>query len=321
MTSPTSPSRPSIPRSTPILKVSDTLIPRLIKDGSLTQAKAKEYTDKLDKSLEAALQKSKAAVKKYKPVIRESLSTPQLLDPVDTKVDEGELKRIGDAITRVPEGHQINKKLHRWLDQRKKMLNGEDGIDWGLGESLAFATILDQGIPIRLSGQDSRRGTFSHRHSVLYDIETRERYLPLKNISDTQASFCVYNSPLSEAAVLGFDFGYTLDYPKMLCIWEAQFGDFANGAQVMIDQYISSSESKWGVTSGIVLLLPHGYQGQGPEHSSARLERFLQLCAEDNIQVANCTTPANFYHLLRRQAIRSIRKPLVVMTPKSLLRE
>jgi len=156
---------------------------------------------------------------------------------------------------------------------------------------------------------------------VLYDLDTRERYLPLKNISDQQASFCVYNSPLSEAGVLGFDFGYSLDYPKMLCIWEAQFGDFANGAQVMIDQYITSSESKWGVTSGIVLLLPHGYQGQGPEHSSARLERFLQLCAEDNIQVANCTTPANFYHLLRRQAIRSIRKPLVVMTPKSLLRD
>ncbi len=302
-------------------KVSDTLIPRLIKDGSLTEEKAAEYTDKLEKSLEAALKQSKAAVKKYKPAIRQPLATPQLLDPVDTKVSIDDLKRIGNAITQVPENHQINKKLYRWLEQRSNMLQGAEGVDWGLGESLAFATLLDQGIPIRLSGQDSRRGTFSHRHSVLYDLKTRERYLPLRNISENQASFCVYNSPLSEAAVLGFDFGYSLDYPNMLCIWEAQFGDFANGAQVMIDQYICSSESKWGVTSGIVLLLPHGYQGQGPEHSSARLERFLQLCAEDNIQVANCTTPGNFYHLLRRQAIRSIRKPLVVMTPKGLLRD
>lgn len=302
-------------------KVSDQLIPTLIEEGSLTQEKAKEYTDKLDKSLEAALTKSKAAVKKYKPHIRQPLATPQLLDWVDTKVSKDDLDRIGKAITQVPEGHKINKKLYRWLEGRRNMVAGEEAVDWGLGESLAFASLLDQGIPIRLSGQDSRRGTFSHRHSVLYDLETRERYLPLKNISDNQASFCVYNSPLSEAGVLGFDFGYSLDYPKMLCIWEAQFGDFVNGAQVMIDQYITSSESKWGVTSGIVLLLPHGYQGQGPEHSSARLERFLQLCAEDNIQVANCTTPANFYHLLRRQAIRSIRKPLIVMTPKSLLRD
>lgn len=302
-------------------KVSDLLIPKLINDGSLTEEKAQEYTDKLEKSLEAALKQSKAAVKKYKPQIRQPLATPQLLDPVDTKVPKQDLLRIGRAINRVPQGHKINKKLHRWLDQRCRMIDGKEGIDWSLGESLAFATLLDQGVPIRLSGQDSRRGTFSHRHSVLYDIETRERYIPLKNISESQASFCVYNSPLSEFGVLGFDFGYSLDYPNMLCIWEAQFGDFANGAQVIIDQYISSSESKWGVSSGIVLLLPHGYQGQGPEHSSARLERFLQLCAEDNIQVANCTTPANFYHLLRRQAIRNIRKPLIVMTPKSLLRD
>jgi 2-oxoglutarate dehydrogenase E1 component len=175
-------------------------------------------------------------------------------------------------------------------------------------------------VPVRLSGQDSRRGTFSQRHSVLYDSKTRERHIPLMNLSADQARFCVYNSLLSEAAVLGFDYGYALDFPEMLCLWEAQFGDFANGAQVIIDQFISSAESKWQRPNGIVLLLPHGYEGQGPEHSSARLERFLQLCAEDNIQVCNLTTPAQYFHVLRRQMMRKFRKPLVIMTPKSLLR-
>ena len=180
--------------------------------------------------------------------------------------------------------------------------------------------LLVEGTPVRLSGQDSRRGTFSQRHSVLYDTVTRERYTPLGNLKEGQAWFCVYNSMLSEAAVLGFDYGYSLDYPDMLCLWEAQFGDFANGAQVIIDQFIVSSESKWQRPSGIVLLLPHGYEGQGPEHSSARLERFLQLCAEDNIQVCNLTTPAQYFHVLRRQVRRDFRKPLMIMTPKSLLR-
>jgi 2-oxoglutarate dehydrogenase E1 component len=177
-----------------------------------------------------------------------------------------------------------------------------------------------EGVPVRLSGQDSRRGTFSQRHSVLYDAQTRERYIPLLNLSKDQARFCVYNSLLSEAAVLGFDYGYSLEFPEMLCLWEAQFGDFANGAQVIIDQFLVSAESKWQKTSGIVLLLPHGYEGQGPEHSSGRLERFLQLCAEDNIQVCNLTTPAQYFHVLRRQMKRKFRKPLVIMTPKSLLR-
>ncbi|MGF1678482.1 MAG: 2-oxoglutarate dehydrogenase E1 component [Candidatus Methylacidiphilales bacterium] len=302
-------------------RVSEQLIPRLVKDGSITHETSKGYADKLEQALEAALNESRIAITKFQPRIKLPLATPALLNPVETRIPAENLQRMGNALTSIPEKHQINKKLIRWLDQRKKMLAGEEAIDWGLAEALAFASILNQGIPIRLSGQDSRRGTFSHRHSVLYDVNTRERYIPLKNISAQQATFCVYNSPLSEAAVLGFDFGYSLDFPQMLCIWEAQFGDFANGAQVIIDQYISSCESKWGVYSGIVLLLPHGYQGQGPEHSSARLERFLQLCAEDNIQVANCTTPANFFHLLRRQAIREIKKPLVVMTPKSLLRD
>jgi 2-oxoglutarate dehydrogenase E1 component len=201
------------------------------------------------------------------------------------------------------------------------MAAGKTPLDWGCAEHLAFASLLTSGTPIRLSGQDSRRGTFSHRHSAVYDLRTRARYIPLKNLSKSQSSFCVYNSPLSEAAVLGFDYGYSLDCPDMLVIWEAQFGDFANGAQTQIDQYISSSESKWGTTSRLTLLLPHGYHGQGPEHSSARLERFLQLCAEDNMAVTYPTTPANYFHLIRRQALRKIIKPLIVLTPKGLLRD
>lgn len=301
-------------------RVSELLIPKMVADGSIERERAEEYVTKFQQQLDDALKESKAAAKKFKPSIRKPLATPELLDPVDTSLPLEHVQRVGEALCTVPENFQINNKLKRWIGQRRDMNEGKRPVDWGFAEALAFGTLLDQGNPIRLSGQDSRRGTFSHRHSVFYDVNTRERYIPLKHISTNQGSFCVYNSPLSEAAVLGFDFGYSLDYPKMLCIWEAQFGDFANGAQVMIDQYITSSESKWGVSSGIVMLLPHGYQGQGPEHSSARLERFLQACAEDNMVVANCTTPASFYHLMRRQALREITKPLIVMTPKSLLR-
>ncbi|NDA26167.1 MAG: hypothetical protein EBZ05_04925 [Verrucomicrobia bacterium] len=204
---------------------------------------------------------------------------------------------------------------------RLGLREGKAPLDWACAEHLAFASLLTSGHPIRLSGQDSRRGTFSQRHSAIYDLRTRARYIPLKNLSKDQASFCVYNSPLSEAAVLGFDYGYSLDCPDMLILWEAQFGDFANGAQTQIDQYIAAAESKWGVTSRITLLLPHGYHGQGPEHSSARLERFLQLSAEDNWVVTYPSTPANYFHLLRRQSIRKTIKPLVVMTPKGMLRD
>ena len=201
------------------------------------------------------------------------------------------------------------------------MVEGERPLDWGMAEALAFGTLLTEDIPVRLSGQDVRRGTFSHRHAVYYEVGTRRRYLPLRKLAPQQADFRIFNSPLTEAAVLGFEFGYSLDYPNMLLLWEAQFGDFANGAQVIIDQFIASSESKWNETSNIVLLLPHGYEGQGPEHSSGRLERFLQACAEDNIQVGNFTTPANLFHALRRQVYRPFNKPLVIMTPKSLLRD
>jgi 2-oxoglutarate dehydrogenase E1 component len=253
--------------------------------------------------------------------LRKSLVSPELLDPVETAVPLERVESIGRAITKEPENFQLNPKIKRWLQSRRDMAEGRLPLDWSTAEAMAFGSLLDGGIPVRLSGQDSRRGTFTQRHSVLYDAKTRERYTPLNNIKPDQAKFCVYNSPLSENAVLGFDFGYSLDFPDMLVLWEAQFGDFVNGAQIVIDQYVVCSETKWGETSGIVLLLPHGYHGQGPEHSSARLERFLQACAEDNIQVVNPSTPASYFHLLRRQAIRKIKKPLIVMTPKGMLRD
>ena len=209
------------------------------------------------------------------------------------------LKKVTDAVVSVPEGFQLNPKIRRQLDRKREVFDKGEGLDWGMGEQLAFGTLLLEGTPVRLSGQDSKRGTFSHRHAVYYDVETRERYVPLLDIEEGQAQFCVYNSSLSEAGILGFDFGYAQDYPEMLAIWEAQFGDFANGAQVIIDQFIASGESKWGQPSGIVMLLPHGYEGQGPEHSSARPERYLQLCAENNMQVCNLTTPAQLFHCLR----------------------
>jgi 2-oxoglutarate dehydrogenase E1 component len=237
-----------------------------------------------------------------------------------TWVDRTQLIEIGKRLTVVPEGFHLHRTIQRLLDHRRKMIETGEGIDWATAEALAFGTLASEGHPVRLSGQDSERGTFSQRHSVLIDQESEARYIPLNNISDKQARFEVINSMLSEEAVLGFEYGYSLAEPNALVLWEAQFGDFANGAQVFFDQYISSGERKWLRLSGLVCLLPHGYEGQGPEHSSARLERFLQLCAEDNMQVANCTTPANYFHILRRQLKRDIRKPLILMTPKSLLR-
>ncbi|MFZ4540953.1 MAG: 2-oxoglutarate dehydrogenase E1 component [Rickettsiales bacterium] len=238
----------------------------------------------------------------------------------DTGVDMGLLKSIGTALTVVPEGFNLNRKIERQLKAKLEMLETGKGLDWAMGEALGYGTLLNEGTPVRLTGQDSGRGTFSHRHSVLVDQETEERHIPLNHIASDQARFEVIDSFLSELAVLGFEYGYSLAEPAALTLWEAQFGDFVNGAQMVIDQFIASGEIKWLRMSGLVMLLPHGYEGQGPEHSSARLERFLQLCGEDNMQVVNLTTPSNFFHALRRQVRRNFRKPLIVMTPKSLLR-
>ena len=307
-------------------KVSEIYTARLIAENSLTQADSDAIKDEYTAAMETAFEKAKQVDAERKGItdpFRGSSAVyqpPYSHDLVPTGVSPELLETVVKGLTTVPANFHLNPKIKRFLEARQKAHASGGPVDWGFGEALAFGTLLAEGTPVRLSGQDCRRGTFSHRHAVLYDAETRDRYIPLLNLSADQARFCVYNSLLSEAAVLGFDYGYSLDYPQMLCIWEAQFGDFGNGAQVVIDQFIASSESKWQRVSGITLLLPHGYEGQGPEHSSARLERFLQLCAENNIQVVNITTPANFFHVLRRQMKRDFRKPLVVMSPKSLLR-
>jgi 2-oxoglutarate dehydrogenase E1 component len=237
-----------------------------------------------------------------------------------TGVEIARLKEIGHKITTLPADFHLHKTLNRFFENRRKAIETGNGIDWATGEALAFCSLLLDGHRVRLSGQDSERGTFSQRHSVLHDQENDHRYTPFNHLGEGHARFEVINSMLSEEAVLGFEYGYSLAEPDALTLWEAQFGDFANGAQVLFDQFISSGERKWLRMSGLVCLLPHGYEGQGPEHSSARLERFLQMCAEDNMQVANCTTPANYFHILRRQLNRDFRKPLILMTPKSLLR-
>lgn len=238
----------------------------------------------------------------------------------DTGVAVETLKDIGNKITQAPEGFAVHKTIQRFVKNRNAAIDLGQGIDWATAEALAFGSLVHEGHPVRLSGQDCERGTFSQRHSVLNNQDTDETYTPLNHISDGQARYEVINSMLSEEAVLGFEYGYSLAEPNALTLWEAQFGDFVNGAQVVVDQFISSGERKWFRMSGLVMLLPHGYEGQGPEHSSARLERYLQLCAEDNMQVANCTTPSNYFHILRRQLKRDFRKPLILMTPKSLLR-
>ncbi|HET9625103.1 MAG TPA: 2-oxoglutarate dehydrogenase E1 component [Kofleriaceae bacterium] len=241
-------------------------------------------------------------------------------EETDTRVPRAVLEHIADAMTEVPPGFTPHPKIVRLLEQRAQMGKGERPLDWGMAELLAYGTLLQQGVNVRMSGQDCARGTFSHRHAIITDIKTGREHLVLGQLHHDQGLCRIFDSPLSEAGVLGFEFGYSLDYPDSLVLWEAQFGDFANGAQVIIDQFIVASEDKWKRLSGLVLLLPHGYEGQGPEHSSARLERYLQSCAEHNIQVAQPTTPAQMFHLLRGQILRTLRKPLIVMTPKSLLR-
>ena len=230
------------------------------------------------------------------------------------------LREIGAKLSELPAGFTLHPRVARVVEDRRRMYEGELTLDWGAAETLAYATLLRDGFPIRISGQDAGRGTFFHRHAVLHEQSTARRHVPLANLFDAQPRFSVIDSVLSEEAVLGFEYGYSTTDPGSLVVWEAQFGDFANGAQVIIDQFITSGESKWGRISGLTLLLPHGYEGQGPEHSSARLERFLQLSAEMNIQVCIPSTPAQVFHMIRRQMLRGLRKPLVVMTPKSLLR-
>lgn len=299
---------------------------RLIADGVMTEGeveKAKaDWRARLDAELEAGsgYKPNKADWLDGKWAGFKSADQEEEARRGVTGVDISVLKDIGRKITKVPDGFRVHRTIQRFLENRAKAIDNGVGIDWATGEALAFCTLLQEGRHVRLSGQDSERGTFSQRHSVLIDQEDESRYTPFNHLGHDQGHYEVINSLLSEEAVLGFEYGYSLAEPKALAMWEAQFGDFANGAQVLFDQFISSGERKWLRMSGLVCLLPHGYEGQGPEHSSARLERFLQMCAEDNMQVVYPTTPANYFHVLRRQLHREIRKPLIMMTPKSLLR-
>src|SRR5215472_14838111 len=297
---------------------------RLVSEGVVTADEADgmvtEFTAYLDSQFEAA--------KSYRPNKADWLEGAWSGLKVasgdarrgETAVAIEELTKVGHALTTVPEGFSLNRKIARQLEAKRKAIESGEGVDWATGEALAFGSLCAEGTFVRFTGQDSGRGTFSHRHAVLVDQETEERYVPLNHVADGQVPLEIIDSPLSEAAVLGFEYGYSLADPHALVLWEAQFGDFVNGAQVIIDQFISSGEAKWLRMSGLVLLLPHGYEGQGPEHSSARLERFLQVCGEDNLQVCNLTTSANYFHALRRQVHRPFRKPLIIVTPKSGLR-
>ncbi|NDE95200.1 MAG: 2-oxoglutarate dehydrogenase E1 component, partial [Proteobacteria bacterium] len=296
---------------------------KLVSENTIT----KELLDQNVKSFKDLLDDQYKSAKDYNPKIEWFEGTWSRYKPEKGKdkrgvsgFDEDKLKFISEKINSVPVEKNIHKTISKILNVRKESVEKGTGIDWSSAEALAFGSLLVEGYPVRLVGQDSGRGTFSQRHSVLRNQVDNSRYVPLNNISKDQKQFEVVDSFLSELAVLGFEYGYSLVEPNTLTIWEAQFGDFANGAQVVIDQFIASGERKWNRASGIVMLLPHGYEGQGPEHSSARLERFLQLCSNDNMQVMNCTTPANYYHALRRQMHRDFRKPLIIMTPKSLLR-
>jgi len=297
---------------------------RLVREGTLAAAEV----DALTAEFQAHLEREFEAAAGYRPNKADWLEGAwaglQTASGDErrgtTAVELATLKDVGRALSAVPKGFSANRKILRQLAAKEKAIEAGEGIDWSTAEALAFGTLLVEGAAVRLSGQDCGRGTFSQRHAVLIDQQTEERHLPLNAIRPDQARLEIIDSPLSEAGVLGFEYGFSLADPTSLVVWEAQFGDFANGAQVIIDQFISSGESKWLRMSGLTLLLPHGYEGQGPEHSSARLERYLQLCAEDNLQVVNCTVPANFFHALRRQFHRNFRKPLIVLTPKSLLR-
>jgi len=296
---------------------------KLIQEGTIKE----EEFNKMKKEFRNLLDEQFKTAKNYKPKLEWYEGVWSRFKPERGKDRRGvtgvsidKIKKIGEKITHIPQDFKVHSTIKRIFENKKKMFETGKGFDWATAEQLAFGTLLDEGYPVRLAGQDSGRGTFSQRHSVLRDQTNNKYYTPLNNISKKQKRFEVIDSLLSEFAVLGFEHGYALSEPTSLVVWEAQFGDFANGAQVIIDQFVASGERKWSRASGLVMLLPHGYEGQGPEHSSARLERFLQLCAQENIQVVNCTTPANYFHVLRRQMLREFRKPLIIMTPKSLLR-
>lgn len=306
--------------------VREVYIDQLVESGGLTYGQAEEIKEARRAELEAALEETRNG---YYDLMPDSLrgvwagyqgGRDADAESQETAIDRERAHRLIETITHIPEDFSPNKKVKMLFDRRRKQVLEDKPFDWGTGEWLAFGSLLQEGTSIRMTGQDSRRGTFNHRHAVIYDHEMGRAYSPFLHLAENQANFEIYDSPLSEAGVVGFEWGYSLDSPDALVLWEAQFGDFVNSAQVIIDQFISSSEDKWHRLSGLVLLLPHGFEGQGPEHSSARLERFLALCAEDNMQVCNLTTPAQYFHALRRQITRRWRKPLVTMTPKSLLR-
>jgi 2-oxoglutarate dehydrogenase E1 component len=298
--------------------VRETYGARLVEEGVLTAEEAGQLLEQTLGTLREAHDHLRASFLEPEPP-REQRIPRDTGDAVVTAVPAERLVELNDQLMLVPDGFRVNEKLAKQLERRREAI-AEGGIDWGQAEALAFASLLEEGIPIRLSGQDTERGTFSHRHAVLHDPVTGETFTPLQALPNADAAFEIYNSPLSEYAALAFEYGYSIAAPDALVLWEAQFGDFINGAQIVVDQFIVSGRSKWGQTSRLGLLLPHGYEGNGPEHSSARLERFLQLAAQENIRVANCTTAAQLFHLLRRQALDATARPLVVMTPKGLLR-
>lgn len=281
---------------------------------------AQSFKEQLQSALEAVKEKAPPDIVRPRDKLWAGFARDYSHEAVESGAESDLILRVARAMTTIPENFNLNPKVARKLPELMKTIEEGGSLDWPAAELLAFGTLLEEGVPVRLSGQDSRRGTFSQRHAVWQDMKSNEAYIPLNHISDRQARFCVYNSMLSESAVLGFDYGYSLGDPQILVIWEAQFGDFANGAQVIIDQFVFSSQAKWRQASGLVMLLPHGFEGQGPEHSNAYLERYLAACAEENIQVCNLTTPAQYFHVLRRQMKRNFRRPLIIMTPKSLLR-
>ena len=307
--------------------VKDIYAEKLLQEGTINASHLSEITSEfkgmLEKEFDLSKKDKKSKVKEFMKSTwegfdREDLSS--MLESVDTSYKAAQLKHIAKVVSTVPEGVKFLRKAERILEGRAKMVFETNKLDWGMAENLAYGSLMEEGFNVRISGQDVERGTFSHRHAVLRDEVTEERINLLNRNPESKGEMTIYNSLLSEYGVLGFDYGYAMANPNTLTIWEAQFGDFSNGAQIMFDQYISAAEDKWKLQNGIVILLPHGYEGQGSEHSSARIERYLQLCAIDNMTVANCTTPGNFYHLLRRQMKRDYRKPLIVFTPKSLLR-